>query len=876
MRLGFIDGVEIMAVSTDEPWTLAVDTIVVPAESTFSGLAKSMITKLGLDERRIEQTIAQMVDEPVSIKLMDAGGKVHRTMLFVADAGLNADGSLTDKAIQSALATAASMSIQSLAMPVGLGRHFGIDLLRAVGGHIHATSNAYFTRLNRIVLFGGGSDMAQSMGNDWLDYLDEKPAGAHEVPRESTLLGGVSSDLVPADKVIDSGQDELAVTTYSTMLASMIAGNDTPLPLSVGVFGEWGAGKSYFMGLVRDGVNRLSATPGYCNRTVQIGFNAWHYADTDLWASLGDVIFRELERAVTATSDSIRSDIEQQLINKISHRTELESTAKAAAETASKLQAEIDEAAEQHLATTRDLLMAIRSSPRTRAQFDDTWRELGVRDEADQVRLLSTELRQTATDVTTLRGLTRDRIGRLALGGAVGMVALTAILAVAVPLASVVTGATAIASGIWGGYILTRARAGFGRLRELSTELRAGIATAADQRLQHTVKDTVDRLRKVEFDQRVAEKQLADVVDDVAELSAQLTDLDPERRMSAFLADRAHGDRYTRGLGTVSTVRRDFEELVRLLAQWRDQPDDHRVHPIDRVVLYIDDLDRCGPREVVRVLEAVHLMLALDLFVVVIGVDPRWLLRSLASHYTDVLDDRTLDQWRVAPEDYLEKIINIPFSLPAMSKYSIGKLLRSTLSLPPVGPAQRVYAQQHTNVRRGDDNLSDPPELSITIQPGADLDLETPPGLHPLTEREMTFLGHVGGLVRTPRAAKRLFNLYRMIRATRALSEPASFLGTEADPGAFRIVIILLAVLAAAPRKAGDVFCALRDAEDNAPWATFVSDLSQLRDNDMWTRLCRDLSAIRPQPALPTVQDFRSWLPAVRRFSYLVDDALAH
>jgi hypothetical protein len=58
---------------------------------------------------------------------------------------------------------------------------------------------------------------------------------------------------------------------------------------------------------------------------------------------------------------------------------------------------------------------------------------------------------------------------------------------------------------------------------------------------------------------------------------------------------------------------------------------------IDRIILYIDDLDRCPPRRVVEMLEAIHLLLAIDLFVVVVAVDPRWLLRSIAAHYRDLL-----------------------------------------------------------------------------------------------------------------------------------------------------------------------------------------------------------------------------------------------
>ena len=55
---------------------------------------------------------------------------------------------------------------------------------------------------------------------------------------------------------------------------------------------------------------------------------------------------------------------------------------------------------------------------------------------------------------------------------------------------------------------------------------------------------------------------------------------------------------------------------------------------VDRIILYIDDLDRCPEANVVEVLQAVHLLLAFPLFVVVVGVDSRWLLHSLQSRMT--------------------------------------------------------------------------------------------------------------------------------------------------------------------------------------------------------------------------------------------------
>ena len=95
-----------------------------------------------------------------------------------------------------------------------------------------------------------------------------------------------------------------------------------------------------------------------------------------------------------------------------------------------------------------------------------------------------------------------------------------------------------------------------------------------------------------------------------------------------YFGERATAADYRERMGLLSTVRRDFGDLRGWLRDGdRPGPD------VDRIVLYVDDLDRCPADRVVEVLEAVHLLLALDLFVVVVGVDPRWLLGSLEHHF---------------------------------------------------------------------------------------------------------------------------------------------------------------------------------------------------------------------------------------------------
>lgn len=129
------------------------------------------------------------------------------------------------------------------------------------------------------------------------------------------LAGGISTDVVDPGQGIPREKDDLGVSTYVAMMASAIARKDTKLPLSIGLFGEWGSGKSYFMGLLRKQVQELASCgdPAYSSGVVQIGFNAWSYADANLWASLGDEIFRELAGPTDAEEEAGDRERREQL-----------------------------------------------------------------------------------------------------------------------------------------------------------------------------------------------------------------------------------------------------------------------------------------------------------------------------------------------------------------------------------------------------------------------------------------------------------------------------------------------------------------------------------------------------------------------------------
>src|SRR5262249_20902880 len=71
------------------------------------------------------------------------------------------------------------------------------------------------------------------------------------------------------------------------------------------------------------------------------------------------------------------------------------------------------------------------------------------------------------------------------------------------------------------------------------------------------------------------------------------------------------------------------------------KPTASQMPKFSRIILYIDDLDRCPDDTVVRVLQAVHLLLSFPLFTVVVAVDARWISRALRDQFPRLLIDGT-------------------------------------------------------------------------------------------------------------------------------------------------------------------------------------------------------------------------------------------
>ncbi|RMD99303.1 MAG: hypothetical protein D6814_05835 [Calditrichaeota bacterium] len=116
---------------------------------------------------------------------------------------------------------------------------------------------------------------------------------------------------------------------------------------------------------------------------------------------------------------------------------------------------------------------------------------------------------------------------------------------------------------------------------------------------------------------------------------------------------------YEGKLGFLHLVESDIREVLDLIAT-----------PKEPLVIFIDDLDRCAPRHVAEVVEAINLFLAGDYrnCIFVIGMEPEIVAAALEVANRDLLEKvkefSILDEQMPLGWRFMEKIIQLPLTLP--------------------------------------------------------------------------------------------------------------------------------------------------------------------------------------------------------------------
>ena len=133
------------------------------------------------------------------------------------------------------------------------------------------------------------------------------------------------------------------------------------------------------------------------------------------------------------------------------------------------------------------------------------------------------------------------------------------------------------------------------------------------------------------------------------------------------------------------------EHLRSAMKDWVDQAPKLGMRRL--LVIFVDDLDRCSPANVLEILEAIRLYLDAPGFAFVVGYD--------AQRITEALMEGKTYSTPLAVREYLEKIIQVDYRLPPPSGVQAEALAQSCLrqsgAKPLVGDAEVSLIIERTN-----------------------------------------------------------------------------------------------------------------------------------------------------------------------------------
>lgn len=750
-------------------------------------------------------------------------------------------------------------------------------------------------------------------------------------------------------------KDQLGFESDVNALASVISYREVKPPLAIGLFGNWGSGKSFFMNKLQQKIDDLANDKSgmFCAKVLQINFNSWHYSDSNLWASLITKIFEDLEgygndkknknelnelfKQLNSTQELLQ-ETESEKAKVESDINLLENQKKAFDDIAQDKTNELDSL------SYKEIFAELKNDQGIVKDFEDLKKEYAF--------LKTAEIDGIQKSVIELSDFSDKffQSHKLFAGILKGKKPFLILLFAALFALFVwwLTENTGFFKKYLGEYkTIAAAVAGFlamyvqllqpaiktvnhvlVRLKSLNNTVER-LKVSAGAKLEKERELLTEKIAEAQVESTKLQQKIAGLSDEKEKLEKQINDIVSGKKIIRFIESRVTDQRYINSLGTISWVRKDFEQLDKLLREQIDAKKRNKEgveqaalsFELERIILYIDDLDRCNEETVVKVLEAIHLLLAFPLFVVVVGVDPRWMHNALNIQYSKLLSASANSNGNGHPKiggvassyDYLEKIFQIPFALKPMDPIGRSKLIkaqfenRNTLALGQANQSRQA-AELNTpaiSVSAGGVQVSvtSPADATVPAPPVTGTTAASPAASEPsvdnasiqdkepipannaasqseaapikpdtlqVSDEEVGFIQQLSFLIgNSPRTIKRYTNIYRIIRTHSRLE-----LEGNAEMDNYLAVMVLLGVITGMPEEAKGLFQHISEAEGDEKFyeqlEKYVTATSKER-NPLWQlfeKIHEGDSNSLGRIADITMDKFQKNIELVSRFSF--------
>lgn len=678
--------------------------------------------------------------------------------------------------------------------------------------------------------------------------------------------------------------DYLGFESDIRVFASLMARKDLEPPFAIALFGAWGKGKSFFMNRLKTRIGELSEYGGfmlengdtddltnygetinYCKGVAQIHFNAWSYVDANLWAGLVSTIFERLNVYLTENTSSqvAKLRVQEALVDQLKALNTLSQNVRGKKDALQQLkdgyEKEKSNIREKQKQLFEDEILAIINADPDLKKLHHDLQSSGFIDAKKEKLLEDLNLETLAGELDAWKIFLANfkKFRGWGLYVAIPIITVGITLGLDFALQNV--------SNWWylAGGLSTLILPGFdgkkvtGVYKTASSfRDRFNRVVGESEKHQKTVRNYERQIKATEKEIELAENRLEELDQKIKktefDIQFNLVDL----TIADFIQGRANHEDYKSKTGIISTIRRDFELLSDLFGELKKESlneerqqkikeDRAAIDPmfkpdkkLERIILYIDDLDRCTDEKVLEVLQAVHLLMAFPLFMVVVGVDKRCVNNAL--RYRNILQyakqtgiskikdlENNFDLRIIHPDEYLEKIFQIPYHIPEAANRSIETMIDALLDDTPVvselekeiaaakKETQRVVienvkkgveAQQAAGPDMGKDQTAAPKKWESEIAQEEEEEQEEveAPAIIDLTisDWELDQIKYLApGIIGTsPRTIKRFINVYRLIRA-HGEYEHEKFTRHE------KLFILLLVAIHAAKGAMADQLC---------------------------------------------------------------------
>lgn len=581
-----------------------------------------------------------------------------------------------------------------------------------------------------------------------------------KIPNITTIAGLVSD--------VDSGEDYLEIDQDVNAFARVISAKSFIPPLAIALLGKWGSGKSFFMRKLKERIQSYSNNTEqevYCTGIAHVHFNAWSYVDSNLWAGIITKIFEGLQEYISNQSkaEAQKKEIEKILLEQLSsskqHFQELEQRKtdinkkiqrlkdkKIASENL--LEAKIEDIKKKsikNLFKQIDYKFNVKQKVQEALQANDSFNQ----STKEFSKIIPEKYWQSPEELytksKTALTFTKTFFGKSVWKNNLLWLAVILIIVIGVPIFMLFTeykiSEIDFEKIFRYKYWVTISLIGTALLRAYKTARHLHPLIASFWKLKEAyVLEKENALFKFKQEEKAITLQIENYKQNIQQLNIKIGEAEAQKKdieyrldnthtteaLFKFIENRSTSDDYKKHLGIVSVIRKDFEILSDLFTDHNTELNEVKAketyqtfrskfeRPLERIILYIDDLDRCTDDRVIQVLEAVNLLMAYPLFVVVVGVDPRWVKNALIKKHELQFGghgERAKLIERIEPSGYLEKIFQIPFHLQEATDENVKYMLKT---LAESNPSLKIATKEGQEKNGGDVKESNSETLANT------------------------------------------------------------------------------------------------------------------------------------------------------------------